>query len=162
GGTRCAAGRARLAALREGSPRGPRPDPPVSPRVPSLSPGAPPVSRLSIVTPSYNQAEFVGETIESVLGQEGDFELEYFVMDGGATEGSVEVIRRYAELVEGGRWTPRCRRLVMRWASAPDDGQAAAINAGLRQATGDVLAYINSDDLYFPGAFARVLRAFAA
>jgi glycosyltransferase involved in cell wall biosynthesis len=120
------------------------------------------VSRLSIVTPSYNQAEFVGETIESVLGQEGDFELEYFVMDGGSTDGSVDVIRRYAELVETGRWTPRCRRLVMRWASGRDDGQAAAINAGLRQATGDVLAYINSDDLYFPGAFARVLRAFAA
>jgi glycosyltransferase involved in cell wall biosynthesis len=120
------------------------------------------ISRISIVTPSYNQGDFLGETIESVLGQEGDFELEYFVMDGGSTDGSVEVIRRYAEQVAAGRWPARCRGIVMRWQSGPDDGQTAAINAGLRQATGEVLAYINSDDAYVPGAFGRVARVFAS
>jgi len=118
--------------------------------------------RISIVTPSYNQASFLGETIESVLGQEGDFEIEYFVIDGGSTDGSVEVIRRYADRVTAGEWAPRCRRIVMHWTSARDDGQTAAINAGLGRATGDVLAYINSDDAYFPGAFQRVARIFAS
>lgn len=117
--------------------------------------------RFSIVTPSYNQARFVGETIESVLSQAGDFEIEYFVMDGGSTDGSVEIIRRYADLVASGTWPRRCRGITMSWISERDEGQTAAINAGLRQATGEILSYINSDDLYFPGAFQRVADAFA-
>jgi glycosyltransferase involved in cell wall biosynthesis len=117
--------------------------------------------RISIVTPSFNQAAFVGETIESVLSQEGDFEIEYLVMDGGSTDGSVEVIRRYADLVAAHQWPVRCRGIVMAWVSARDEGQAAAINAGLGRATGEILSYINSDDLYFPGAFQRVVGAFA-
>jgi glycosyltransferase involved in cell wall biosynthesis len=117
--------------------------------------------QISIVTPSYNQVAFVGETIESVLSQEGDFEVEYFVMDGGSTDGSVEVIRRYADLVAARRWPMRCRGIVMSWVSERDEGQAAAINAGLQRATGEILSYLNSDDLYFPGAFQRVVEAFA-
>lgn len=116
--------------------------------------------RLSIVTPSYNQAAFVGETIESVLAQEGDFEIEYFVMDGGSTDGSVEIVRRYAGRVATQQWPARCRGVTMHWVSERDEGQTAAINAGLRRATGDILGYINSDDLYFPGAFQRVVEAF--
>jgi glycosyltransferase involved in cell wall biosynthesis len=118
--------------------------------------------RLSIATPSYNQAPFLGETIESVLSQEGDFEVEYFVMDGGSTDESVAIIRRYADLVAERRWSVRCRGVVMSWVSEPDDGQSAAINAGLRQATGEILGYINSDDLYFPGAFQRVVDVFTS
>jgi glycosyltransferase involved in cell wall biosynthesis len=116
--------------------------------------------RISIVTPSYNQAAFVGETIESVLSQAGDFEVEYFVMDGGSTDGAVDVIRRYAGLVAEGRWPVRCRGIALSWVSERDDGQSAAINAGLRRATGEILGYINSDDLYFPGAFQRVVEVF--
>lgn len=104
--------------------------------------------RISLVTPSLNQAAFLGRTIESVLAQHGDFELEYLVMDGGSTDGSAELLRRY----EG--------RLAYR--IEPDGGQAAAINAGLRAATGDVLGWLNSDDLLYPGALARVAAAFAA
>ena len=117
--------------------------------------------RISIVTPSYNQCRFVGETIESVLSQEGDFEIEYFVMDGGSTDGSAEVIRRYADRVASGGWPRRCRGITMSWVSERDAGQAAAINAGLGRATGEILSYINSDDLYVPGAFQRVVEAFA-
>src|SRR5678809_715869 len=109
--------------------------------------------RISIVTPSYNQAKFVGETIESVLSQEGNFEIEYSVMDGGSTDGSVDIIRRYADLVASGRWPVRCGGITMSWISERDAGQTAAINAGLRHATGDIFSYINSDDLYFSGAF---------
>jgi len=117
--------------------------------------------RISIVTPSYNQAQFVGETIESVLSQEGDFEIEYFVLDGGSTDGSVEIIQRHAELVASGEWPVRCRGIAMSWVSERDAGQTAAINAGLGRATGDILSYLNSDDLYVPGAFQRVADAFA-
>ena len=117
--------------------------------------------RISIVTPSYNQAAFVGETIDSVLSQEGDFEIEYFVMDGGSTDGSVDIIRRHADLVASRRWPLRCRGIAMHWVSERDEGQTAAINAGLRRTTGEILGYINSDDLYFPGAFRRVAEVLA-
>ncbi len=104
--------------------------------------------RISIVTPSLNQAAFLPRTIESVLGQTGDFDLEYLVLDGGSTDGSVDVLRRYE-----GRLAYRVEK---------DRGQADAINKGLRAVTGDVVGWLNSDDLLYPGALARVAAAFAA
>lgn len=104
--------------------------------------------RLSIVTPSYNHAAFLQEAIESVLSQEYPA-LEYCVYDGGSTDGSADIIRRYA---------PR----LAYWQSRPDAGQTAAIVAGWQRATGDVLAWLNSDDFYPPGGLARVAAAFAA
>jgi glycosyltransferase involved in cell wall biosynthesis len=102
--------------------------------------------RVTIVTPSFNQARFLERTIRSVLEQDYP-ELEYLVMDGGSTDGSVEIIRRYAE------------RLTY-WTSGPDGGQAAAINAGWRMAHGEVVAWLNSDDFYLPGALLAIGRAF--
>jgi glycosyltransferase involved in cell wall biosynthesis len=93
--------------------------------------------RITIVTPSFNQAAFLGETMESVLGQ-GCENLEYMVLDGGSTDGSADLIRQRAD------------RLSY-WCSAPDGGQAAAINDGFARATGDILAWLNSDDYYLPG-----------
>jgi glycosyltransferase involved in cell wall biosynthesis len=81
-------------------------------------------------------------------------------MDGGSTDGSVDVIRQYADRVKAGRWPLRCRGIAMSWVSERDEGQTAAINAGFARTTGQILSYINSDDLYFPGAFARVVDAF--
>jgi glycosyltransferase involved in cell wall biosynthesis len=101
--------------------------------------------RLSIVTPSLNQVRFIERTIRSVLDQ-GWEDLEYIVVDGGSTDGSVEVIERYAD------------RLAW-WVSEPDAGQTDALAKGIRRATGDVIAYINSDDRYVPGAFATALGA---
>jgi glycosyltransferase involved in cell wall biosynthesis len=123
---------------------------------------SPAVPRLTIVTPSYNQAPFIGETIRSVLTQAGDFEVEYLVMDGGSTDGSVDIIRSYAEQVACGHWDVRCAGLTMTWVSRRDGGQSDAINQGLRHATGQIVSYINSDDGYLPGAFQEVARAFAA
>lgn len=101
---------------------------------------------ISLVTPSLNQAPFLERTIASVLSQEGDFDLDYVVLDGGSTDGSAEILRRHA-----GR---------LRYRIEPDTGQPNAINEGLRKATGDVVGWINSDDLLYPGALARVAQAF--
>lgn len=101
--------------------------------------------RLTIITPSFNQADYIERTLESVLGQ-GYPDLEYFVVDGGSTDGSAEIIERYSD------------RLTW-WVSEPDRGQTHALNKGLDRATGDIVAYINSDDYYLPGSFEAAAEA---
>ena len=104
--------------------------------------------RISIVTPSFNQAPYLEATLRSVLEQ-GYPDLEYIVMDGGSTDGSVDILRSHASCLSY-------------WTSAHDAGQADAINRGLARSTGEILAYLNSDDVYLPGALARVAAHFAA
>jgi glycosyltransferase involved in cell wall biosynthesis len=103
--------------------------------------------RISIVTPSLNQAAFLPRTIESVLSQRGDFDLEYLVQDGGSSDGSAEILKGYE-----GRLAYRIEK---------DRGQSDAINRGLRRTTGEIIGWVNSDDLLLPGALARVAAAFA-
>jgi glycosyltransferase involved in cell wall biosynthesis len=102
--------------------------------------------KISIITPSLNQGRFIERTIRSVLDQ--DYEnLEYVIVDGGSTDETLEIIRRYED------------RLAW-WVSEPDAGQTEAINKGLARTSGDIVAYINSDDYYLPGAFETVVKAF--
>ncbi len=102
--------------------------------------------KLSIVTPSFNQAQVLERTLRSVLDQ-NYANLEYVVVDGGSTDGSVEIIRRYAD------------RLAS-WVSEPDRGQYDAINKGFARTTGEIMAWINSDDMYLPWAFSIAVELF--
>jgi glycosyltransferase involved in cell wall biosynthesis len=99
--------------------------------------------KVSIITPSYNQADFLEHTVLSVLGQQYA-NIEYIVIDGGSTDGSVEIIKKY-----GNR--------IAHWVSEPDGGQADAINKGFARATGKYLGWLNSDDVLYPDAIAKTV-----
>jgi len=101
--------------------------------------------RISVVIPSYNQGQFLEMTLRSILNQ-GYPNTEIIIMDGGSTDGTVELLKRY-------------ERYVSYWVSEPDRGQAAAINKGMAMATGQLIGWQNSDDLYLPGFFHVVADA---
>ena len=97
-------------------------------------------AKISIVTPSYNQGQFIEEAIQSVLNQNYP-NFEHIIIDGESTDKTIEVLKKYPHL---------------KWISEPDEGQSDAINKGFRRATGDIIGWLNADDYYLPGVFEKV------
>ncbi len=102
--------------------------------------------KISIVTPSLNQGKFIRQTIDSILGQNYP-NIECIIVDGGSTDDTLEILRSYGNKIQ--------------WVSEKDGGQADAINKGMNMAGGEILAYINSDDVYLPGVFELVAQKFS-
>ncbi len=118
---------------------------------------------ISIVTPSYNQAKYIEQTLRSVLEQDYA-RIEYLVVDGASTDGSVEIIKKY--VLESGSLLPKSQKQasgfhkINWWVSEKDSGQGEAINKGLARAKGEIIAWLNSDDYYVPGTIAAVVKVF--
>lgn len=102
--------------------------------------------KVSVVTPSYNQGRYIEQTIQSVLSQKGDFALQYLVIDGGSTDGTIDILKKY-----NGR---------LDWVSEKDRGQSHAVNKGFGRAEGEIIGWLNSDDLYEEGAIQKVVAVF--
>jgi glycosyltransferase involved in cell wall biosynthesis len=100
--------------------------------------------KISIITPSYNQGKYIEEAIKSIADQ-GYSNFEHIIIDGGSTDETVEVMKKFPHL---------------NWVSESDEGQSDALNKGFRKATGDIIGWLNADDAYTPGTFARVLKEF--
>jgi glycosyltransferase involved in cell wall biosynthesis len=103
-------------------------------------------ARISIITPSFNQSEFIEKTILSVLSQETGYENEYIILDGASTDGTLDILKKYSDKIK--------------WVSNPDNGQADAVNKGIAMATGEIIGWLNSDDVYMPGALKKVIGYF--
>lgn len=122
---------------------------------------------ISIITPSFNQGKYIAQTIKSVISQKGEFYIDYIIMDGGSTDDTVEIIKRYEKTLsdnclkiklngasfytnknDGSKITD-CSGVSYRWISKKDKGQPQAINNGFKIAAGNILCWLNSDDFYF-------------
>lgn len=100
---------------------------------------------ISIITPSYNQGRFIEETIESILAQDYP-NIEHIVIDGGSTDNTVDILKKYDGKIK--------------WVSEKDKGQSDALNKGFRMAKGEILGWLNSDDMYLPGAISNIMEYF--
>ena len=116
--------------------------------------------KFSIVTPSFNMDPWIGRAIESVISQEGDFEIEYILSDGGSTDRTGAILEDSRARLTRGEWPVRCQALTMTSFSAKDEGTFDAINKGFARATGAIYTWADADNTYDPGALQAVAKTF--
>jgi glycosyltransferase involved in cell wall biosynthesis len=116
--------------------------------------------KYSIVTPVYNGEKYIHETIKSVIYQEGDFDIEYIIVDGNSSDKTIEIIKEYEEKIKNNAFLIKCNGVKLKWISEKDKGMYNAINKGFDIATGEIYAWINSDDKYLPKAFETMKNVF--
>jgi glycosyltransferase involved in cell wall biosynthesis len=116
--------------------------------------------KFSIVTPTYNSDKFLSETIQSVISQKGDFTIEYIIVDNDSQDDTIKTVRKYQRMLENSDCRIHCKGVEIKYFQEKDSGMYDAINKGFSRAAGDVYAWINSDDVYLPGAFGIIARSF--
>lgn len=112
--------------------------------------------KISIITPVKNLEKYISETIESVINQRGDFDLEYIIIDGGSTDNSLKICEDYQKQIHTKSRSIFCNSIEMQIYSTPDNSMYEALSKGLKIVTGDIVGYINGDDFYLPNAFSCV------
>ena len=103
--------------------------------------------KISIVTPVLQRPEYLDQTIRSVVTQQGDFEIEYIVQNGGSDSRVIAILTKWEKLIKTGQFESQCSSLTFKWYDEKDSGMYDALNRGFARTSGDILAWINSDDL---------------
>jgi hypothetical protein len=116
--------------------------------------------KVSVVTPSFNSARYIRETIQSVIAQSGEFSIEYIVVDNCSTDGTKEIVEEFQRLLRDGCIPIGCNGVDLTFVSEKDNGMYDAINKGFEEATGEIFSWLNADDIYLPGALATITKAF--
>lgn len=116
--------------------------------------------KISLITPCYNAEKYIRSTIESVIYQEGDFEIEYYIIDGNSTDRTLDIIKKYEKKLSEGSIEINCRKLTLKVESAADRGMYDALVKGFAKVKGDIIGYINADDMYQTGAFKTINKIF--
>lgn len=116
--------------------------------------------KISIVTTVFNRAKYLSDAIESVVTQSGDFSIQYIIQDAKSTDGSLEIANEWKAKVNSSNFINKCNHIDFQVYSEEDDGMYHGLKKGLDRCTGEIMAWINSDDAYHPGAFQSVAQAF--
>ena len=117
--------------------------------------------KISIITPVKNLEKYISETIESVINQRGDFDLEYLIMDGQSVDNTLKICEDYQQQIQTKSRAIFCNSVYFKIKSTRDNSMYEALAKGLQLATGDIISYINGDDFYLPNAFSCVAEIFS-
>ncbi|WP_319409727.1 glycosyltransferase [uncultured Desulfosarcina sp.] len=116
--------------------------------------------KFSVITPCFNSEKYIESAVISVLNQEGDFDIEYYIIDGGSEDRTISIVERYKRLIDSGRFRINCKNIQIKIISEKDNGMYDALVKGFKLITGNIVSYINSDDFYLPNAFKTLKRVF--
>ena len=116
--------------------------------------------KISIITPTFNRTTYLNQTIESIVTQKGDFELEYIIQDGGSGQELIDILEKWKRKIDNNQIEIGCKKLTFNYFIEKDNGMYDAINKGFEKATGEIMAWLNSDDMYHPYALNTVSQIF--